>query len=231
MRWLLKILAFLFIIFVLNLVFYYVSDDYRTLLQRLKYSDQNITKQKEILLGSGSIIQGKNIGKSIVGNEIWWNKALSVKENEIAKISIHKKPQDNVSNIVLGNNYLDILKQFLKHEDLKQIKVNTSLFEITDEYPDYYYEYYSKELTLYFFPTRTYSEIFDLFNYLTTSLSITLNSANNFWEKSFYINLNENIKDDFVRIVVSKNGIVWGLKIKKDEYNRVKDILNNILGK
>jgi hypothetical protein len=53
---------------------------------------------------------------------------------------------------------------------LKNIEVNARLFEITDEYPDYYYEYYSPLVTLYFFPSRSYEEIFDMFLYLEKDL-------------------------------------------------------------
>ena len=108
---------------------------------------------------------------------------------------------------------------------LKKIEVNSSLFELTWEYPDYYYEYYSKDLTLYLFPTRTYREVFDIFDYLSGNIPFTLNEINNFWDNSFYINLREDVEDNFVRLVISDDAVTFWLKIKKDEYNRVKNLL------
>jgi len=80
--------------------------------------------------------------------------------------------------------------------------MNSNLFDLTDEYPDNYFEYYSKDLVLYFFPTKTYNELVDIFSVLDDELPFTLNKLNNFWDSSFYINLDENIKDRFVRLVI-----------------------------
>jgi hypothetical protein len=109
---------------------------------------------------------------------------------------------------------------------LKELEINTSLFDITTEYPDNYIEYYSKWLTLYFFPTKTYNEIYDIFSVLEYELPFTLNPVNNFWDNSFYINLNEDINDNVIRLIISNKGIVFWLKIKKNEYNLVKEKLN-----
>ncbi|MDR3150867.1 MAG: hypothetical protein LBU14_04670 [Candidatus Peribacteria bacterium] len=60
------------------------------------------------------------------------------------------------------------------------MEINTTLFDITTEYPDNYLEYYSKELTLYFFPTKKYSEVYDIFDTLRHELPFTINETNNF---------------------------------------------------
>ncbi|MDR1988018.1 MAG: hypothetical protein LBQ24_04675 [Candidatus Peribacteria bacterium] len=54
------------------------------------------------------------------------------------------------------------------------------MFDITTEYPDNYIEYYSKELTVYFFPTRTYNEIYNIFKVLEYELPFKMNPLNNF---------------------------------------------------
>jgi|TARA_Y100001960_G_scaffold324040_1_gene403572 hypothetical protein len=64
--------------------------------------------------------------------------------------------------------------------DLKKIELNSNLFDLTNEYPDDYFEYYSKDLTLYFFPTKRYNEVYDIFHVLTFELPIELNKVNNF---------------------------------------------------
>jgi hypothetical protein len=58
--------------------------------------------------------------------------------------------------------------------------MNSSIFDITDEYPDNYFEYYSKDLVLYIFPTKTYSEIHDIFSVLDDELPFILNETNSF---------------------------------------------------
>jgi hypothetical protein len=49
---------------------------------------------------------------------------------------------------------------------------------------------------------------------------------NNFWDNSFYINLNKDIEDRFIRLVISNKWVVFWLKIKKTEYNFVKEKLD-----
>jgi hypothetical protein len=51
---------------------------------------------------------------------------------------------------------------------------------------------------------------------------------NNFWDNSFYINLNDDINDNIVRIVVSNKWVVFWLKMKKNEYNLIKEKLNTL---
>jgi hypothetical protein len=66
------------------------------------------------------------------------------------------------------------------HYGLKEIEINSTLFELIDEYPDHYIEYYSKELTIYFFTTKTYKQVYEIFNYLQDSLPFSINEVNNF---------------------------------------------------
>jgi hypothetical protein len=68
---------------------------------------------------------------------------------------------------------------FSQH-NLTQIELATNLFDITDEYPDSYYEFYSENITLYFFDTKTYNEVYDIFNVLAYDLPFTINRVNNF---------------------------------------------------
>jgi hypothetical protein len=63
---------------------------------------------------------------------------------------------------------------------LNKLEINSNLFDLTDEYPDNYFEYYSKDLTLYIFPTKKYTELKDIFTVLSSELPITINEVNNF---------------------------------------------------
>ena len=117
-----------------------------------------------------------------------------------------------------------ILDIFTKYS-LKPIELTNNLFDLTWEYPDSYYEYYSKDLTLYFFDTKKYNEVYDVFDILTYDSPFTVNKIDNFWNSSFYINLNEDIQDNYIRLVINYKWVVFGLKIKKSEYNIIKEHL------
>jgi len=203
MKILKKFVFFLLFIFFLNITFYYISNDYRNFIENLKYSEKKLENEFE-----------NNLDLQKIENNL--------EEKIEEKIEKEEKIERKT---ILWKNYKIILDKFKKDYLLKKIEVNSLLFELTDEYPDYYFEYYSKDLVLYFFPTKRYWEIYDIFDYLKNNSPYKINETNNFWDKSFYINLNEEIKDDYIRIVVSKNGINFWLKIKKDEYNKVKEIL------
>jgi len=147
-----------------------------------------------------------------------------VKENSLDNDNethtfISQQPEE-----ILWKNYQKILDIF-SHYSLKSIELTNNLFDLTWEYPDSYYEYYSKDLTLYFFDTKTYNQVHDVFNVLAYDLPFSVNKVNNFWNASFYINLNEDIVDNYIRLVINYKWVVFGLKIKKSEYNTVKQYL------
>ncbi|MDF1682974.1 MAG: hypothetical protein P1U46_04670 [Patescibacteria group bacterium] len=60
------------------------------------------------------------------------------------------------------------------------MEINTNLFDITDEYPDKYLEFYSPTLTIYFFTTKSYQELYDIFDILSTELPFSIKELNNF---------------------------------------------------
>jgi len=216
----LKFLFFFLAIFLLNILFYFVSSDYRFFVTHLKHSDNEA--MVDSLIEEYSAPHSDSHIVKMKDSELWLSEqeeeSNEVKQKEEKKVPIKRQ-------IVLWKKYKEVLNLFTSEYVLKKIEVNSSLFELTWEYPDYYYEYYSKDLTLYLFPTRTYREVFDIFDYLSGNLPFTLNEINNFWDNSFYINLREDVEDNFVRLVISDDAVTFWLKIKKDEYNRVKNLL------
>lgn len=207
-------IVFLIFSFIINIIFYYVSDDYRLFLKNLKNED-NVSEQ--ILLN--------------VNDNFSSDKTLEVikKSNENEKIFVETW-EENIEirkEIKLWKNYKEIISLFSIY-DLKELELNTNLFDITDEYPDNFIEYYSKNLTLYLFPTKNYNELLDIFSVLEAELPFIIGEVNNFWDNSFYINLENDIDDNFIRILISNKWIVFWLKIKKNEYNLVKEKLNTL---
>jgi hypothetical protein len=147
-----------------------------------------------------------------------WNKNIkNKKENKWVFINTREK-------IKITNIEKEILKK-LKKYNLKEIDLHSRLFDLTWEYPDEYFEYYWKDINLYFFWNKLYSDLKDIFKVLTYELPFSINEVNNFWNKSFYINLNSWFEDDYIRVVLKKsNRIIW-FKIKKQLYEKMKSEL------
>lgn len=224
----LKILISLIVIFFVNVVFYFTSEDYRFFWEKIKNSDEvvyvntpNITDEERVLSGAKTVVLWDNPSKTLITSLEDVKERLDEKP---AKEVEQELPLPLQTEIFLGKNYTDILDKFGEY-GLERQDQNYKLFSLTDEYPDPYFEYYAKNLTLYFFPTKSYRDVFDVFDVLTLDLPISLNQVNNFGDNSFYINLAEEVSDDNVRLIVSENWIVFWLKIKKSEYNTVKEIL------
>ncbi len=227
MKNIILLILFLIIIFILNIIFYYNSSDYRMFLKWLK------NEQTVINTNSWKLDDLSNIKEKL---EKWRNEEkpkndekenINIKEEKLENLDLEEKNKEKKVEIKLWKNYTDIIDLFPKYK-LELLEFNTNLFDITNEYPDKYFEYYSRDLTLYLFPTKKYSEIVDIFKILELELPFSINQTNNFWEESFYINLNSDIDDSIVRIVVKNKWVVFWLKIKKNEYNNVKKILNNM---
>lgn len=210
MRSIILFMIFLILSFFLNVIFYYVSEDYRFFLKNVKTDENIITDTVDNKLNNEKITNPDN--------EIYSDSEdLSLEEDKI----------DIIKEVKLWKNYKDVLSLFSLY-DFKLLEVNSNLFDVTNEYPDNYIEYYSRELTVYFFTTKSYEEIYDIFDLLSSELPFKINEVNNFWDKSFYINLNEEINDNYIRLVISYKWISFWLKIKNNEYNLVKEKLNTL---
>ncbi len=215
MKNIILLLLFVITMFILNVVFYYNSNDYREFLRWLKWVEEKVViKEKEEIKEEEK--KSYNTWKIEEEN--------MTKEKEEEKEELNNKVKNEKKEIKLWERYKDILKLFNKY-DLEPLKINTNLFDITNEYPDEYFEYYSRDLTLYFFPTKTYDDILDIFDVLSLELPFKINKTNSFWEKSFYINLNSNIDDSIVRLVIKSDNILVWLKFKRSEFSKIKKIL------
>lgn len=219
MRNIIWFIIFLIFTFFINVIFFYVSDDYRDFLKWFKKTEkiEESLEEQNTNIENYNILDEEDDLATIAPNNK--NEEIFV-QNEDNKVEIKKE-------VVLWKNYRDILKLFDSY-DLKELEINTALFDITTEYPDNYIEYYSKELTVYFFPTRTYNEIYNIFKVLEYELPFKMNPLNNFWDNSFYINLNDDINDNIIRIIITNKWVTFWLKIKKNEYNLVKEKLNTL---
>ncbi len=207
-----RIIIIVFGIFILNLILYSFSKDYRFFIKKIKNNNEVI------------YIEWKQINDK-VNNSI--NKKIE-KINFIPKIEKKNNEKEILKKeVILWKNYKDILYSFSKYR-LVKLDLESNLFDLTNEYPDKYYEYYSPELTLYFFTTKNYEEVRDIMRVISYELPYKINEVNNFLDNSFYINLKDNINDKNIRIVISIKNITFWLKIKKNSYNEIKKILNEM---
>lgn len=220
MRRIIHVLLFVVFIFLLNLVFYFVSDDYKNFIKQVKTGEKT-TDQHSTFPDDITVTQPEQSLEDDEENIIDSTDALPYQPSAEDTFI----PQE--SKKVLGKNYQIILEGFSKY-NFDEIELTTNLFDITNEYPDDYYEFYSKDLTLYFFDTKTYSEVKDIFDVLSYDVSFSVNEVDNFANASFYINLNEDIQDNYIRIVMNYKWVVVGLKIKRDQYTQVKQILESL---
>lgn len=231
MKKIIYFIIFFIFIFWINVCFYFISDDYRFFLKKIKNTDEvvyldekNINDDYVEPFLESAIFKNDTIENNIIENNLEENELIESEWEELVWSNVTNENSTKEVKVVLWKKYREILDLFSFY-GLEKIEINTNLFDIISEYPDYYYEYYSNNLTIYMFVSKTYTEIFDIFNFLEEEQPFTLNEVNNFWTNSFYINLKEDINDSFVRIIVNSNGIVFWLKIKKDEYNNVRQKL------
>lgn len=120
-----------------------------------------------------------------------------------------------------------IIDLFKENYPLDLVKYYVSLFWLTNEYPDKYLEFKSKDLNLYiFWNKKKYSEVLDIFEVLTFELPFKINKVDNFWGRSFYINLNE--KDNFIRLVFSYKTNIYWIKVEEKQYDYVKLLLKQL---
>lgn len=221
MRRIIHVLLFVVFIFLLNILFYFLSDDYKKFIKQVKTWEKNTQTTSTF---PDNIDISNNVDEIIKEIQEDTQDSTDILPNQP---NAEETFVSDETKKILGKNYQVILSGFSQY-NFEEIELTTNLFDITNEYPDEYYEFYSKDLTLYFFDTKTYEEVKDIFDILSYDVSFDINEVNNFANSSFYINLNEDIQDNYIRIVMNYKWVVVGLKIKSEQYTQVKNILESL---
>ena len=214
--------------FILNIWLYYTSESYRWFLQNIKWekiveevNDDYRIKEEEI---EKSLEEELN--EKVIINKEEANLELNSKNSLIEKIKfVQKKVDIDIEMKDYSLKFLDIIYEKLGKDIFTKLEEHSSLMDVTSEYPDKYFEYYSSNLTLYFFPTKNYNEVKEIFEIESDWDLFIINEVDNFWEESFYINLWEDYRDEFIRIILSKNDSIIWIKVSKNEYNSIKNII------
>ncbi|MDQ7009842.1 MAG: hypothetical protein Q9M94_06115 [Candidatus Gracilibacteria bacterium] len=215
-------------VFILNIGLYYTSESYRGFLQNIKgekilkeVNDKYTIKEEEIEKSLED-----ELNEKIIDNKVEATIELNSKNSLIEKIEfVQNKGEKNIELSNFSENLLDKFYVKFGNTYFTQLEEHSSLMGVTSEYPDKYFEYYNSELTLYFFPTKSYKEVREIFEIESYGTIFSINELDNFGEESFYINLGEGYKDDYIRFIYSKDNNVVGIKVSKNEYNSIKNII------
>lgn len=225
MKNIILILTCIIVGFLFNIFLYAASDTYRDFIKWVKYQETEAPSEE------------KNVKQEKI---IQIQKEEEEKKQEEAFLEARQKLEAQT-----GTDFLEIQPKTTKPEikldaydeyffslfdayNLVEENRNRNLLWITDEFPDPYFEKKNNFLHLYSFPTKNFEEIKEIFETLALSLPIELNYVNNFGTRSFYLNLTKGFDDDTVRIIFEKDNRTFWLKIKKDNYNEVKNTLLKI---
>jgi len=219
-----QLLLIAIFMFILNIWLYYTSEGYREFLQNIKWEKivENINDEYKIEEKEIEKSLEDELNEKVINNKEEVNKELNSKDSLIEKIEfVHKKVNIDLEE---SDYFKTFLKNFSKY-NLTSLDITSPLMDVTNEYPDKYFEYYSPELTIYNFPTKNYDEVREIFEIESNWNNFTINEVDNFWEESFYINLWKDYKDNFIRIILLKeNNVIW-IKVSKNEYNSIKNII------
>lgn len=232
----LKIIFVIFSIFVWHICIYFLVPSYA---DYFKWIKEGSWKWETSMNNESSKKWMGDFSSYTWSNYIMPDINEDVEDNSIEKSSAKIEVDDNDYVEVMDDNVdsksesvkqlvLDLFSDYDLQE--KEETQNSSLFGLTNEYPYEYKEYYSRErkMTLYVFNEKSYSDILNIFDVISYNLYFKIKKVNNFWEKSFYINLDPDLDDNYVRFVFSYKNSNFGLKIKKDGYNEVKNLLKAI---
>lgn len=130
----------------------------------------------------------------------------------IAQLSVVEK---DVLDIFFENDYW--LYKIIEKDDL---------LDIAWEYPDEYLQYGREWIDVYMLTTREYEEVSSIFSVLEYEMPFSVNSVNNFWTQSFFINLER--ADDKIRFIFEYKEKVFWIKVQKASYQGVKRILEQL---
>lgn len=239
----LKIIFVIFSIFVWHICIYFFVPSYAEYFKNIKYYWNENTEVWENSLDNNG--QNKN-RKTAFSSYTWSNYIMpdinediedsKVEKNTATEYEIDSNEDNNSEgwdNTIDNNDaIIQVIFDLFSDYDLqeKEETQNSSLFGLTNEYPYDYKEYYSREkkMTLYVFKEKDYTDILNIFDVISYNLYFKIKKVNNFGDKSFYINLDPDLDDNYVRFIFSYKNSNFGLKIKKDWYNEVKDILKTV---
>ena len=238
MRNLIYVFLVFVLVFFLNLLLYIYVDAYRNWIKVLKYwdvlneqswwvDDSYNVNSIEDTLWSGSKLEKDLLLDLWIWNELTAEKITWNSDAEVSELKEKPVVREIRKKLELSQTAKLVLQKF-KEDDFELLEQNDKddLLDIAWEYPDDYLQYYRVWADVYILATRTFDEVKDIFEVLEYEMPFSLNRVNNFWDESFYINLDR--ADDKIRFIFEYKWEVYWVKVKKENYNTVKNIINNL---
>lgn len=234
-------LAILYLIIILNVIFFVFNKDYNFFIKTIKYWDDferisniNITDEY-ILREFPECIVDCNCEEYIIDKKF---EELTNQE-DLQEKNIPVTPEDtkleefdiqediyelNISEI--KDLYRDILSLFKDYSFQDWFyEEYFEIFGLTYEYPQEYVVLQSDKIELYLFNNSNYSEMSNFFE-LLKYLWYTLNYVDNFWNRSFFINLDS--PDWYVRLVIESGDLALWIKLHKDDYDNFRTLFEKL---
>lgn len=240
---------FLFAIFLLNVAWYFFSENYRFLIKKIKHGDNYVVQDKN------SIDDLNFTDDEIVKTNTWncncstvwfsWDTSSGIFNSNTStwlvdvNIPVTKtQTQELTSSWIQNWTWITsdetiayswivnwVFEKFPWYDfKYKSYSDNYMMFWFTDEYAKKYLTYNAWKFEIYFYVEDNFDKVYDFFDVLSKELNFEVKKQDNFWNRSFYVNTTD---AKFVKVVIkSWNKLFW-LNIKKQYYNEVKNILKN----
>ncbi len=216
------LLLIMITVFIVNIWLYSISEGYRSFLKSFKNEDVPTIVNDDYIIEDD--IEELPLETELNQKVDLWTITSEYKEWDI--VTIQQEIQE-VKTLEMSEYEKEVLFLFKEFSFTKLIS-HSSLFDLTYEFPNEYFEYYSPDVTLIMFSNDVYEDVREKLEVIGGLENFSLNEVDNFGEESFYINVDENFDDGNIRIVFSNKWKVFWLKISKNEYNNVKRILEDI---
>ena len=217
---------FLLIVLLLgNIILYKTSEEYRFFVTKIRHQERVIESQN-ILLSDSVLTQrerqalGRDSDIDMSSVDDFSMSTLEFLESISTRNSIDSERLE----LLPSQLTLRILDYFAEY-NLSSVNPEEYLFSVTPEYPDPFLQWQSSDISFYSFPTKSFRDVYDIFDVLAFELPMYTNQVNNFWDKSFFINMESGWHDWYVRIVFEYQSEVFWLKIKNLHYNAIRDKL------
>lgn len=225
-----KVIYFLHVllfILVINIVFFYSNESYNSFVRNLKYGVE--TPETQIVINDDYgyyspspenviYLNTEDEGTGSINDTFTEDDVLS--ELEIT-------PKKDETTIYMQDDDIKVLNTFASY-NLKRLFEHGSLFDLTTEYPDDYFEYLGWDISIYFFVTKSYENVKEIFEAISYTLPFSIKEVTLSEKRAFFLNLEQNFSDDYIRLVVEYKKRVFWLKIKKTMYNEVKNLIQTI---
>lgn len=216
----------LLFILVINIVFYNSNESYNSFVRNLKYGSE--TPETQIVINDDYGYYSpspENVTYINKDEETGSINDISIESNILSEIEIIPEADENT--IYMQDDDIKVLNRFAPY-NLKRLFEHGSLFDLTTEYPDDYFEYLGGDISIYFFVTKSYENVKEVFEAISYTLPFSIKEVTLSEKRAFFLNLEQNFSDDYIRLVVEYKKRVFWLKIKKTMYNEIKNLIQTI---